>query len=154
MRSADFLRRKQCCRNFETQALKVAGDDSKPVGQMSTDVFEDAEGRLAFREDPSDLGPQVPVVGSAHLGAGHAEGLAGVSAHDEIHAATPWSSVEGADVRPDRSRIQGTRRHSRDQIRGSVGFPLHHSDRTGVWASKPSKGVVESKLEAGSSGEK
>ena len=120
---------------------------------MSADVFEDAEGGLALVHDPSDLGPQVPVVGSAHLGAGHAEGLTGVSAHDEIHAATPRSSVESDDVRPDRSFIQGTRRHSRDQIRGSVAFPLHHGDRTGCRGSKPSKGVVEPKLEAGSSGE-
>ena len=41
---------------------------------------------------------------------------AGESANDAIHDATPRLSIEGANVRPDRSRIQGARLNARRHI--------------------------------------
>tara|TARA_Y100000296_G_scaffold81867_1_gene109798 strand:+ start:907 stop:1125 length:219 start_codon:yes stop_codon:yes gene_type:complete len=48
---------------------------------------------------------------------------AGESANDAIHDATPRLSIEGANVRPDRSRIQGARLNARRQDCGGIRFP-------------------------------
>jgi len=69
-----------------------------------------------------------PIVADATSLAGVAVRLAWISGSDEMNAATPWSTVEGGKVRPDRRRIQLARFHARDKEAGSIGFPLHVSD--------------------------
>lgn len=133
--------------------MKVAGNLAEAVRQMSADVLEDGEGGLALGEDAGDVGPEVSRIVGAQLGAGHAERLARIPSSDEIHDATPRASVEGSDVRPDRSVIHGTLRHSCDQVRAGVCFPLHMSHDTSSPGPKALKGVVDSKLEAAGPGE-
>lgn len=120
---------------------------------MSADVLADEHGRLALSEDAGDVGPEVSRIVGAQLGAGHAPRGARPASSDEIHAATPRSSVEGSDVRPDRSVIHGTLCHRCDQVRAGVCFPLHMSHDTSSSGPKALKGVVDSKLEAAGPGE-
>src|SRR5262249_32745658 len=58
---------------------------------------------------------------------------------DDIHVATPASAVKGDHVVPDRSRIQRTFCHARDQAGGSKRFDLDVTDGavTGEHEPKP-----------------
>jgi hypothetical protein len=59
------------------------------------------------------------------------EGLAGETGSDEIHAATPRATVEGGEVRPDRSLIQGLVCHPRHESGRCVGVPFNVSHGAG-----------------------
>jgi hypothetical protein len=61
----------------------------------------------------------------AGAAAGNADVLAREARNDEIHASAPRCAVEGEQVRPDRSRIKGSRLHKAGKLRGCRGFPLH-----------------------------
>jgi hypothetical protein len=63
--------------------------------------------------------------------AGDAERLAGETGSDEIHAAAPWATVEGGEVRPDRSLIQPRLCHPRHESGRCVGIPLNVSHGSG-----------------------
>lgn len=52
------------------------------------------------------------------------ERLARVARRDEIHDSTPRAAIEGREIVPDRSRIQGLFFHPRHEAGRSVGFPL------------------------------
>jgi hypothetical protein len=58
----------------------------------------------------------------------NAEVLAGEACNDAIHRSAPCASVEGEDVRPDRSRIQAAFLYARRQDCGGVCFPLDVAD--------------------------
>lgn len=94
VRSADFLRRPECARNVEAHALKLPGDRVSSERQMAGDVFEDAERGLALGNDTRDVGEQMPRIICAEPRSGDGERLARISRSDEIHSATPRSSVE------------------------------------------------------------
>lgn len=91
---------------------------------MAGDVLEEAERRRDFGDDPSDVGPEVSGILSSSASARKAEGLAGVAASDEIHSTTPRSAVEGREIVPDRSRIQGRFFHPGHEDGRGEGFPL------------------------------
>lgn len=80
----------------------------------------------------------------ALLEARKGERLTRVTGDDEIHAATPRSRVEGADVRPDRSARHRTVRHARRQDSSDRSFDLHVTDR----ASASSECEVEAEFDA------
>lgn len=81
---------------------------------------------------------------------GNAVVLAGISASEDMNAATPRSSVEGEHVRPDRRRMKPPCFHRRDQACGCCGFPLHVSDpATALSATCESK--VDSEFESSNS---
>jgi len=91
-------------------------------------VLEEDEGWLNLSDDAGDVGPDPPlVVGAASL-PGHAPRLAREARSDEIHDATPRSAIEGRNVIPYRSRIQGRVLHPGHEPGRGVGFPLdvHH----------------------------
>jgi len=95
---------------------------------MAGDVLEKNESWGALGDDPGNVGPEVAGIGAAAAIPCQAERLAGVSRRDAIHDATPRAAVEGGEIVPDRSPIQGTVRHARHQRGGGMGFPLHETD--------------------------
>jgi len=98
---------------------------------MAGDVLEENKSGSAFPDDAGDVRPEVARVVSAASTACGAERLAGVSRNDEIHDATPFCTIEGGEVRPDRSLVQGLVRHACCQERSAKGFPLDVADGTG-----------------------
>jgi hypothetical protein len=85
------------------QILQVSSGSSKSVHD---DVLEEDEGGPTLADDSRDVGPDPSLVGFAELLSGETERLAWESRSDEIHSSTPRSSVERAEVTPDRTRIQ------------------------------------------------
>jgi len=112
---ADFSRREHARSNPEAQSLKVSGDHVEAKRKVSGDVFEHDAGWRTFGDDSGDLGPKVAGIGCTQAMSGLAEGLAGVSRREDIHAATPRAAVEGAKVVPDRSLTQGLVCHPRHE---------------------------------------
>lgn len=109
---------------------KVSQDGSEPQGKVPWDILKDHESGSALVNDPVDVRPEVPGVVDARALPCNGEWLAGVSPSDDIHSATPCSSVEGAEVRPDRAAIQGRFFHPAHEDGCSVGVPLDvaHAD--------------------------
>ena len=80
---------------------------------MPFDVFEEAESWSQNANAICDGWPEVPlVVGSESL-AGCAEGLAWVTAREDVHAARKRSPREGFEIAPDWSRVKVPRFHAR-----------------------------------------
>lgn len=93
------------------------------------DILKENGLRPALIDDSGDVAPDPSfVVGSFSL-SGAGEGLTGEAANDEIHSAAPRSSIEGGEVRPDRSLVKDSISHTRRQDRGGRDFPLHVADR-------------------------
>jgi hypothetical protein len=115
------------------------------------DVLQKDNWRGALADDAGDVGPEVAgVVGPAPL-AGHGEGLAGVAANEAIHDATPRLAVEGAEIAPQRARIQAALFHARDKEAGDVGFSLNPTDDASSWM-RQSDGEIKPAV-AGAEGE-
>jgi hypothetical protein len=119
------------------------------------DVLADDKIRPALAGDSANLwGQEAFALGACPL-AGNAVVLAGVSRSEDMNEATPWSSVEGGKVRPDRSRMKPPALHRRDQAGSGRCFPLHVTDAsTSLGAAVQSE--EDSKLEpadAGAQGE-
>lgn len=114
---------------------------------MGADVLEECPLGPGVGQDAAEMGPHPAGVIDAAPPAGVAFALARVAARDEIHDSTPRSAVEGGNVVPDRSRIQGLIRHPRHEGSRSMGFPFDvtHSPVSG-------QGDVEPQFEAPSPG--
>ena len=129
VRGANFGRCQHCPFRSEPEAGQVSENGvHASARKKSAHVFEHHDPRTRVANDSDDGGPDPPLVVDAFAFAGDAVRLAGETGNDAIHAATPASSVEGEQVRPDRRRIQAARFHERDKLRGCIGFPLHVSD--------------------------
>lgn len=76
-------------------------------------------------------------------------GETGVSAREEMYAATKLCPREGFKIRPDRCRVQESRFHFRNQVGAGKGFDLTSSDCAQIWDSS-----VESKVNTAVSGTK
>ncbi len=100
VRRADFVRREQARFDAIAQVLKVADDLGGAQIEMALDILEEAPFRPDLRDDAADLRPQMPRVARAALAAGIGEGLAGISARDEMNLAAPRAAVEGSKVVP------------------------------------------------------
>ncbi len=101
---------------------------------MAGDVFEEDPFRGDLVDDAGDGRPEVAgIIGSPSV-AGLAEGLAGITGREEIHAAAPRSAVEGSQIVPDRRRSQGRVFHPGHESGRGVGFPLDvtHSSIAGL----------------------
>jgi hypothetical protein len=123
-----FGRAEYSSRNDVAQSLQCRDDGLELSVRVPRDVFTDDKIRPALVGDAADLGCEEAIA----LGSGALSGdtvvLAGVSRSEDMNCATPWSSVEGEHVRPDRSRMKPPCFHRRDQAGGSCGFPLHVTD--------------------------
>jgi hypothetical protein len=136
---ADFRRREEACRKLVAHADQSAGDFGEAEAEMMGDVLEENEGRLDLADDPGDMGPEVPrVVGTLAL-ACHAERLARIARSNDIHRAAPWAAIEGSNVVPDNSLIQGRVFHPRHESGCGEGFPfdMAHSTISGDGNGKP-----------------
>jgi len=75
---ADFRRREEACRKAVAHADQSAGDFGETEAEMMGDILEEHEGRLAFGDDPGDMGPEVARVVRAATLARDGERLARV----------------------------------------------------------------------------
>jgi hypothetical protein len=139
----------------QTTPLRIEPEVGQPAenggqsasGNKGRHVFQPDQPRLYFVNAIGNGGPDPPLISGADAFAGGAPRLTREPSADEIHASTPASAVEGEQVVPDRRRVQGALCHTRDQPRGSKGFPLHVTDGAVV-----GEGEVESQLQPGDSG--
>lgn len=120
----DVLSREQYRRHAVAQAFQVGNDVLEAKRHVAGDVLEEAERRRDLPDDSSDVGPEVSGILSALARSRKAEGLTGVASSDEIHSAAPRSAVEGREIVPDRSRIQGRFLHPGHEDGRCEGFPL------------------------------
>jgi hypothetical protein len=100
---------------------------------MPWHVFKEAPLRLHLFDDAGDVWPEVPGVVFPLAGAAECEGLAGITGRDEMNAATPRFAIEGFEIVPNRSRIQGRVRHPRHEsgCGETVSFDITHSSVSG-----------------------
>jgi len=136
---ADFRRREEACRKAVAHADQSAGDFGESEPQMMGDILEKDEGRLDLTDDAGDMGPEVARILAAEPSARHAEWLARIASSDDIHRASPRSAVEGSNVVPDNSLIQGRVFHPRHESGCGEGFPfdMAHSTISGDGDGKP-----------------
>ena len=151
VRRADFRRREEACRKAVAHADQSAGDFGEAEAEMMGDILEEDEGRLDLVDDPRDMGPEVARVVRALSLACNRERLARIARSDDVHRAAPRAAVEGSNIVPDNSLIQGRVFHPRHESGCGEGFPfdMAHSTISGDGDGKPE---VES-ARAGAEGE-
>jgi hypothetical protein len=148
---ADFRRREEACRKAVAHADQSAGDFGEAEAEMMGDILEEDEGRLDLVDDAGDMGPEVARILAAEPSACDRERLARIARSDDVHRAAPRSAVEGSNVVPGNSLIQGRVFHPRHEGGCGKGFPLDiaHSTISG-------EGKLQSEVEpacAGAEGE-
>ena len=136
---ADFRRRKEACRKLVAHADQSAGDFGEAEAEMMGDVFEEDEGRPDLADDAGDMRPEVARVVRAPALARDGERLARIARSDDVHRAAPRAAVEGSNVVPDNSLIQGRVFHPRHESGCGVGFPfdMAHSTIAGDGEDEP-----------------
>ena len=102
VRRADFCRAEQTRRRRVAHSPKLSQDGFKPEGDVTGNIFEEHPFRVAFADDPCDLGPEVTGIVGATAFASGAEGLAGISGEDGIEGAAEGPGIEAAQIIPDR----------------------------------------------------
>jgi hypothetical protein len=100
---------------------------------MSLDVFKETGTWSHCSNSGCDKRPEVSWVFGAEALAGGAEWLARVAATEDVHAAVKLGPWEGFKIRPDRSWVQESRFHFRDQVRAGETFDLTKSDCAQAW---------------------
>jgi hypothetical protein len=135
----DFRRREEACRKAVAHADQSSGDLGEAEAEMMGDVLEEHEGRLGLADDAGDMRPEVPRVVCAPAFARDGERLARIARSDDVHRAAPRTAVEGCNVVPDNSRIQGRIFHPRHESGCGVGFPfdMAHSTISGDGDGEP-----------------
>jgi hypothetical protein len=139
MGRADFRRREEARRKAVAHADQSSGDFGEAEAEMMGDVLEEHEGRLDLADDAGDMGPEVAQVVRAPTLARDGERLARIARSDDVHRAAPWATVEGGNVVPDNSLIQGRVFHPRHESGCGVGFPfdMAHSTISGEGDGEP-----------------
>ena len=139
MRRTDFRRREEACRKAVAHADQSAGDFGEAEAEMMGDILEEDEGRLAFTDDPGDVRPEVAWILGAKPFACDRERLARIARSDDVHRAAPRAAVEGGNIVPDNSLIQGRIFHPRHESGCGVGFPfdMAHSTISGDGDGEP-----------------
>jgi hypothetical protein len=127
---ADFRRREEACRKAVAHADQSAGDFGEAEAEMMGDILEKDEGRFDLADDAGDMRPEMArVVGTPAL-ARDGERLARIARSDDVHRAAPRAAVEGSNVVPDNSLIQGRVFHPRHESGCGVGFPFDMAHST------------------------
>ncbi len=136
---ADFRRREEACRKAVAHADQFAGDFGEAEAEMMGDILEEDEGRLDLADDAGDMGPEMAWILAAEPSACHRERLARIARSDDVHRAAPRTAVEGSNVVPDNSLIQGRVFHPRHESGCGEGFPfdMAHSTISGNGDSEP-----------------
>ena len=135
----DFRRREEACRKAVAHADQSAGDFGEAEAEMMGDVLEEDEGRLDLADDAGDMRPEVARVVRTPALARDRERLARIARSDDVHCAAPWAAVEGGNVVPDNSLIQGRVFHPRHESGCGEGFPfdMAHSTISGDGDGEP-----------------
>ena len=135
----DFRRREEACRKAVAHADQSAGDFGEAEAEMMGDILEEDERRLDLADDAGDMGPEVARVVRASAFACNRERLARIARSDDVHRAAPRAAVEGSNVVPDNSLIQGRVLHPRHESGCGEGFPfdMAHSTISGKGDGKP-----------------
>ena len=113
---------------IEPEPGKVSEHSLEAQGKVPADILQEDEAGSYLAKDPSNVRPKVPLVGLASPLARDGEGLAGVAGRDEIHSAAPRSAIEGREIVPDRSRIQGLVFHPGHEDARREGVPLDETN--------------------------
>jgi hypothetical protein len=88
---------------IEPEQGKIGKDESEASrGNKPRRIFKEHEPGFALGNNPRDIGPDEALVFNTSALPRVAEGLAGKSRSDDIHAATPRAAVEGGEIGPDR----------------------------------------------------
>lgn len=146
LRGADVGRSKATPFRIEPERGQAAENVSESFVAEPWDVLQEHDDGSKVAKMTLDDGPQPSVVGLDALRSGETDGLTGEAPKEAIHPAAPWASVEGLEVRPDRSRRNGAALHSRRQASGSKGLPLHHANRANA-QTESLEGSVEAEVE-------
>jgi len=136
---ADLRRREEASRKLVAHADQSAGDFGEAEAEMMGDVLEEDKGRLDLADDAGDMRPEVAwVVGTPAL-ARDGERLARIARSDDVHRAAPRAAIEGGNIVPDNSLIQGRVFHPRHESGCGVGFPfdMAHSTISGDGEDEP-----------------
>ena len=113
------------CRNAVAQPFQWRSDGCKLSVCVPRHVLAEDKIRPALFGKTGDFGGKEALSVSPCPLSGDAVVLAGVARSEDMNEATPWSSVEGSHVRPDRRRMKPPCFHRRDQACGCCCFPLH-----------------------------
>ncbi|MET3611732.1 hypothetical protein ABID16_000037 [Rhizobium aquaticum] len=97
---------------------------------MTFDILEEAPFRFDLGDDASDARPKMAGVVFSFSQAGKGEWLAWISSSDEMNLSTPRHAVEGGNIVPNRSVIQGRVSHPRHEGGRWENFPLNVADST------------------------
>jgi hypothetical protein len=129
----DFRRREEACRKAVAHADQSAGDFGEAETEMMGDILEEDEGWFDLIDDASDMRPEVARVIRTAAFARDGERLARIARSDDVHRAAPRAAVEGSNVVPDNSLIQGRVFHPRHESGCGEGFPfdMAHSTKSG-----------------------
>jgi hypothetical protein len=127
---SDFRRREESCRKAVAHADQSAGDFGEAEAEMMGDILEEDERRLDLVDDPRDMRPEVARVVRAPAFARDREWLARIARSDDVHRAAPRAAVEGSNVVPDNSLIQGRVLHPRHESGCGEGFPFDMAHST------------------------
>lgn len=147
MRRADFLRSKDSFLNLVAKSEKLSAYLLIADSQMVFDVLKEDDGGLHFGDDPCNVRPEVAGIVGAALLSGAAEWLARVTCDNHVDTASPASSVESLKVGPNRSLIEDSVFHTRDQDLGGSNFDFHIASRDSLWT-----GEFESEVESSDAG--
>lgn len=137
MGRSDLGRAEQIPLRIEPEVGQVSEDVSKSPSNETWNVLQEDEARSRIANDPGDGRPEPAFVVGPPTRAGVGPGLAWEARTDEIHRSAPRAAVEGCDVVPDRSPIQGRIFHPRHEDGRGEGFPLNvtHSSGSGLGES-------------------
>ena len=128
VRGADFRRAEYSPRHFVTHFFQVADDCGESQRDVSFDVLEEAQSWFTKSNTICDPGPEVSGVFFSFSLPGRGERLAGEAPREDVHQSVKLSEVEALDIRPNRSWVQESRFHFRDQVRDGESFDLTVSD--------------------------
>ena len=136
---ADLRRREEACRKLVAHADQSAGDFGEAEAEMMGDILEEDEGRLDLADDAGDMGPEMARIVGAPAFARDGERLARIARSDDVHRTAPRAAVEGRNVVPDNSLIQGRVFHPRHESGCGEGFPfdMAHSTISGDGDGEP-----------------
>jgi hypothetical protein len=150
---ADLRRREEACRKAVAHADQSCGDFGEAEAEMMGDILEEHEGRLDLADDAGDMWPEVARVVRTPALARDGERLARIARSDDVHRAAPRAAVEGGNIVPDNSLIQGRVFHPRHESGCGEGFPfdMAHStisgDGDGEPEVKPARAGAEGEAE-------
>ena len=135
----DLRRCEEACRKAVAHADQSCGDFGEAEAEMMGDILKEDEGRFNLADDAGDMGPKVARVVRAPALACDGERLARIACSNDVHRAAPWAAVEGSNVVPDNSLIQGRVFHPRHENGCGEGFPfdMAHSTISGDCDGKP-----------------